>query len=125
MPGALPEMQPAGPMAGKRKAAEDEGEGGETAQDTETVEAPRKPRKKAKRGKEKAAQEEAQKDTAPEVEKSEVPAPRQPGEEWEADGVKYKMGDNGLTLREAILQERKTVMPVSLHLYSCVAGTNS
>ncbi|KAG8863763.1 hypothetical protein FRB96_007600 [Tulasnella sp. 330] len=108
MPGALPEMQPAGPIAGKRKAAEDQGE---TAQDSETVEGPRKPRKKVKRGKEKATREEAEDDAAPEVEKKEAPS-RQPGEEWMADGVKYKMADNGDVLREAVIQERKTVVPV-------------
>ncbi|KAG9036500.1 hypothetical protein FRB95_008798 [Tulasnella sp. JGI-2019a] len=109
MPGALPEMQPAAAVAGKRKAAEEVEDPAE--QDLETVQAPRKPRKKAKRGKEKADRDEGQTDP-PAVDKNDGPSTRQPGEEWSADGVKYKMGENGEVLREAIVQERKTVVPV-------------
>lgn len=42
---------------------------------------------------------------APELEKL-VDAVRKPGEEWEEDGIKYKMGPKGQLLREAYVKER-------------------
>ena len=38
---------------------------------------------------------------------------RHPGEEWEEDGVKYKMADNGLQLRETYVKDRARFNSVS------------
>lgn len=101
-------MQPVATAGGKRKADDEAEDGGESR---ETLPAARKPRKKAKRGKDKAddkKQADEQKDEpAPEP-------PKEPGTEWVEDGVKYKMGDDGQVLREAVLKEKRTVVAVSL-----------
>lgn len=96
MPGALPDMQPA--ASGKRKAADEEEE--EVPKDQTTVQPPRKARKKTKH-----PDGQTLKDGKREEKKTEGNG-RQPGDEWEADGVRNKMGTDMEELREAFVKEQ-------------------
>lgn len=90
----------AGP--GKRKARDDEGEVSDPAEEPRVSKAQQKKRVRV-------VDQEEEELIDEDMDEAEPEPVRRVGEEWTSEGVKYKMSEDNLVLREGFIKEQKEV----------------